>query len=608
MKKFKKNLVLFFIFTLFFSSTVSPTKLAYAFDHSSAKTYLESHGTSPWATIALGVLQSNTISTDHLKNLSGSSAIELEAPILALTSLELNPKTFSSIDYVAKLKSFFVSNQIGDASTLNDDIFGILALVSSGEPLSDSVILGTKNFLLSKQNSDGGWGFTTTSESDSNTTASAITALIASGSNASDQPLQKALTYLLGAQNSDGGFTYDPFSSYGTESDSSSTAWAIWALQAMGINPLTITKGGNNPIAYLASNQTQSGFFKYQANSSEDSFSPITTSYSVIALSGKTLPIKVLSSTQPIESFNFRIEGSQNTVCSGKVAGPTAIDIVKNASIMCGFTYNIDQLSFGPYLNKINNDTASGSSGWLYFVNNISPEVGASEYKLKSNDEVLWYFGDFGWTPTRLKLSKTQVSSGQSAEATVESFSNGVWSPLPSATLSIGLSSTQTDNSGKASVNNSDGFYQIFATKNGYVRSNKILLQIGQPNSSGVSLIANVGGGIVNGTSTQGSGIAFTVNPTNLDFGSLNPGQNSTKKITISNTGNSDILVESVVSGDEIFTNGLNINGYPWQLFTQSLIKSENKEQNVKLTIPQSYSGSSGQKNGQIIFWARVNN
>ena len=129
----------------------------------------------------------------------------------------------------------------------------------------------------------------------------------------------------LTAQNQDGGFTYDPTSSFGTASDSSSTAWVVWALNSLKIDPTSWNKAENNPISYLESNQSSAGFFKYQAGSPEDTFSAVTTAYAVIALAGKTLPVKLSSS--PAQTFAFRIEGKNETVCEGRAFGPTALDI-----------------------------------------------------------------------------------------------------------------------------------------------------------------------------------------------------------------------------------------------------------------------------------------
>jgi hypothetical protein len=264
---------------------------AKAYDATGAQQYLSAHNTNPWSIMALSVLNTPNIDGTSLKNISSNSAIDYEAPILAITALGQNAQTFGSTDYVSALENFHNNSQLGSVTTINDDIFGILALVSSGKNTSDPVVMDSETFILAHQNSDGGWGFSTSASSDSNTTASAIVALRAAGLATSDVHIQNGLTYLKTAQNSDGGFTYDPTSPWGTASDSSSTAWALWALNATSQNLSDWTKGGHSPIEYLSGNQTPAGFFSYQQGSGEDAFSPVTTSYAIIALAGKTLPL-----------------------------------------------------------------------------------------------------------------------------------------------------------------------------------------------------------------------------------------------------------------------------------------------------------------------------
>src|SRR3990167_1412985 len=300
-----------------------------AYNAPSAASYLEAHNTSPWSVMALAALQENP-SADHLKNLSASSAIQYEAPIIAIAAIGEDPRTFGNSDYVAALKNFYQNGQIGDAQTLNDDIFGILALRAAGLPTSDSVIAGSKNHLLAEQNADGGWGFTLSSSSDTNMTAAAILATLAAGVPASSGNIEDAKTYLQNAQNSDGGFPYDPESQFGTESDSSSTAWVVWALNALGIKPPTWSQGSNTPLTYLDALQDSSGYFEFRSGSGEDAFSAVTTAYAVIAMSGKFLPVKIFSSVPSGEKFEFRIEGSADQICSGQASGPTALDMVKN--------------------------------------------------------------------------------------------------------------------------------------------------------------------------------------------------------------------------------------------------------------------------------------
>lgn len=404
------------LYGLIIAALLLPAVPVRAYDIAGVTSYINAHSSNPWSTIALSALGAAHIPTDYLKTVSGTTALDYTAPILAVTSVGQDPRVYGTTDYVAKLKSFYTNSQIGDEATVNDDIFGLLALVSSGEAASPEA-MGAQAFLLSHQNANGGWGFAVGGGSDSNMTAVAVVALIASGVSASDQVVTKALDYIKTAQNTDGGFTYDPASAYGTASDASSTAWALWALTAAGIDQATWAKSGHTPVEYLESTQAAGGFFQYQSGSGEDAFTPTTTAYAVIALLGKTLPLQSASvggqggtagGTAPA-SFSFKIEGSTGVLCTGTVAGPTALDMVKNASSVCGFTYHIKDTSFGPYLDKIGTDEANGTTGWLYAVNNTLANVGADQFNLQSGDVVLWHFGAFDWQPT-------QASTGQAGE------------------------------------------------------------------------------------------------------------------------------------------------------------------------------------------------
>ena len=106
--------------------------------------------------MALALLGAGAIPTDYLKTLSGTTAIEYEAPILAITAQNLDPRTFGSTDYVAALEKFDNGGQIGDPTTINDDIFGILALMSAGEPATNTVVADAKKFVLANQQANGG--------------------------------------------------------------------------------------------------------------------------------------------------------------------------------------------------------------------------------------------------------------------------------------------------------------------------------------------------------------------------------------------------------------------------------------------------------------------
>lgn len=390
-------------------------------DVNSAVTYLKTKTVSPWISMAL-VANGESPNVDYLKTASGSNAVDYEAPILALAAAGKNPKTFPDTDLVAALKIFHTGGQIGSASILNDDIFGVLALLAAGEPASDSAVTDSKNFILNNQNANGGWSFAVGGTSDTNMTSMAIMALLEAGVAKTDSHIVNAVSYLKSAQNGDGGFPYDPASPWGTGSDASSDAWVISAINKLGEDPdgSSWSKNGASPVDHLLSLQAGGGYFEYQEGTGEDSFSPVAASYAVIALTGKYYPVGIIS-VPAVPNVNYKIEGSAGTVCEGGANAPNSLDLVKVIASACGFTYEIVDTSFGPYLKKIGSDEAHDLAGWMYAVNFALPSIGAADYGLKNGDYVIWHFGDFGWQPrgTEIGLSANILgpSGGGSEEA-----------------------------------------------------------------------------------------------------------------------------------------------------------------------------------------------
>ncbi|MFA5878082.1 MAG: dockerin type I domain-containing protein [Candidatus Staskawiczbacteria bacterium] len=258
----------------------------------SATNYLASESVNPWITMAL-IAAGKPADLDYLKTASGNSATDYENIILAIAVGGENPKNFGNVDFVARLKDFYNNNQIGSVDLLNDDFWGILALVSAGEDLNNQIIQDSKNFILAKQNSDGGFPFGIGWGSDIDDTVAAISALLEAGVGTDDSAIIKAVDYLKANQNDDGGFPYDPVSPWGTDSNASSDSWVISVVNKLGENAdgPSWSKNGASPVDHLLSLQTAGGYFEYQEGTGEDSFSPVTTSYAVIALSQKFYPV-----------------------------------------------------------------------------------------------------------------------------------------------------------------------------------------------------------------------------------------------------------------------------------------------------------------------------
>jgi len=96
--------------------------------------------------------------------------------------------------------------------------------------------------------------------------------------------------------------------------------------------------------------------------------------------------------------------------------------------------------------------------------------------------------------------------------------------------------------------------------------------------------------------------IAFSVDRSSINFGTLNPGQASDTIISLFNTGNTDIYIEASVLGDSVFTDFTSLDQDVWQNYNLNLPSSANQNINVGLTIPSSFN-TLGQKQGQLIFW-----
>lgn len=255
-----------------------------------------------------------------------SPATDWERSILAITTAGSNPYNFGGTNYVKNLETFYNNAQIGVTTLVNDDIFGLLALVTAGSGSSSQIKQDALSFILSHQLSDGGFSWSTTGTSDIDTSAASLQALISaqnSGMTATglSDAIQKAKTYLLSAQNSDGGFPFTKSES----SNTSTTAWATMALSSLGVTG----KENKDAKVYIRGNQEENGSFKWQPSTSGETF---TTSYAVMALTGKFWPMKVFagnptpspsSTTSPSPSPSVT-----NTPTPSPTALPTAIPTV----------------------------------------------------------------------------------------------------------------------------------------------------------------------------------------------------------------------------------------------------------------------------------------
>jgi hypothetical protein len=150
---------------------------------------------------------------------------------------------------------------------------------------------------------NGGWEWSPTWGTDTNSTALAIQALLAAEESASSTVVVNGLTYLDNAQNDDGGFPYDPDSIFDPTSDTNSTAYVVQALLAAGEVPTSTrwtTVSGATPISYLLSRQLADGSFEWQAGQGP---SQVATRQVIPALLGKWFPWQVSELQQCSSAF-----------------------------------------------------------------------------------------------------------------------------------------------------------------------------------------------------------------------------------------------------------------------------------------------------------------
>jgi len=383
-----------------------------------AVAYLKAQGDDATAAMAL-VAAGEAVDVSFLKSFSGDSAIAYAKPIMALTAAGEDARAFPDEDFVVKMKGFADDTQLGNASQVNDDIWGILALLSAGVSADDSVVQNSKSFILSNQNTDGGWAWNVGGTSDTNDTAVAIMALLEVGMTGSDSMIQNAVTYLKGAQNDDGGFPYDPESTFSTDSDANSDAWVIMAFNKLGEDIADV-------VVHLLSLQDEDGGFWWMAPPA-DFNNKAPTADAVIALTGNSFPVTANSSPSDggsgaPEAF-YRIVGSTEEICRGAVPAGNALDVVINAADECGYTYEIQEFSFGLFLSRIGEDAAEGTKGWLYTVDEELPSIGAGDFELSGGENVLWYYADFDDEPPT--LGDVSDSVDLTVEVTADDGSDG---------------------------------------------------------------------------------------------------------------------------------------------------------------------------------------
>ncbi len=561
---------------------------------------------------------------------SASSATDYARMILAATAADQDPANFGGLDLVSLLEAEYDGTQIGSTTALNDDAWGIMALIAAGKSTTDTIVVNSAVYITSNQNTDGGWGWAVGQASDADSTASPIMALIAAGEPQSSVVIQNALTFIKTQQMPSGGF--DSWGSTNADTD----AWVISALAAAGEDPTGTawtTTSGNNPVDDLVSFQIADGSYEWQA--SNPGVTPMkTTAVSVVALAGESYPVKIIT-LQAGETVTVRIEGETSTIWNGDVTvtdctvfdsggtsyyipTATALSALEEAAQRGGFSYELTQ--YGSDYTSLFVETIAGEGGgatgknWLYRVDSVDPGVGAGAFELNvtsppttPHTEVLFYLSTtFSELPLKLDLDKTTVAISEAFLATVTYYDDGTatWVPLEGATVHADTDYTTASDGTVSIAVDHDATIDVYAEMAGYIRSNKISVTVGTGSSSGgpndQAAPITLQAGII-------PAVAISVDLNNINFGGdLGPRDiGGPIDVAITNVGAWNVMVTAEVTdtADDLFVEGLYLDGGVWDAFGQIINRHGNHAAASTLHIPEDYVGV-GAKSGSLIIWA----
>ena len=399
-----KNISKLLLSPLLLLAFVLPAKA----DVAAGVSYLKTQTQDDWVIMALAAAGAHPDSAP-LQSFSGTLATDYAKRILALAALGENPSTFTNVDLVAELLNMAQAEQIGDPDLLNDDAWGILALRSAGVPPNASVITDAASYLLSHQQPDGGWSWSTSFTSDTNDTAAVIMALLEAGYSSSDQALQDAVGYLESTQKPAGGWAYEPI----WDADTASTAWVITALTKLNQN----VSDWANPEEFLLSLQTNDGSFKWVASDAAGSAG--MTAFALIALANKTFPVKVVAPAP-----------------SPTAAAPRLpqVDLVLSTPMASLDGLAGDELEYTMTVQNLGPDTATNVviNNLVADFNDVAVSVDAGSYDLTTR---VWQLGSLAVNETKQASIKLVLPAAEAynwditatvAEAEVDANNNTV--------------------------------------------------------------------------------------------------------------------------------------------------------------------------------------
>jgi len=263
-------------------------------------------GTTDWAIISFGAdgqYADELLNFTKTYNFTDASDINICAgyprQILALLAAGIpidNPKI---LDLKSKINSECYNNNLYGQNGINDDVFGVIALLAVGLGPTEPIIQTAINTIKSDQMTDG--AFTWAGYAGADITGAAINALkYAETKGVSIDPniLTKAKTYLKTTQLEDGGWGSNA-------SDPMTTAWVMMGINALSEEQSDWIKNNKNPWHVLVEKLSSNGY--YECDWAPGTTEWFATKHAVPALLGKSWPIIIPSPTneqQPAPNDN----------------------------------------------------------------------------------------------------------------------------------------------------------------------------------------------------------------------------------------------------------------------------------------------------------------
>ncbi len=173
-------------------------------------------------------------------------------------------------------------------------------------------------------------------------------------------------------------------------------------------------------------------------------------------------------------TVKVRVEGKTRTLFGPTevtVTASTPLQALQQASLLGELYYHVTQSSLGNYVDQVGLYGGSGSAGWVFKVDDVSPPVGADQLQLKDGDTVLWYYAEFGPSGGPPTL---EVHAAKGCYTATAYDDNGKPAAVSGLTWHVGTRVTALGAAGKAYCPARHPGLLVRATAAGAVRSNAV--------------------------------------------------------------------------------------------------------------------------------------